>query len=782
MQQTQKMNASDTSLDKKPAKFDDIDKRLERLERHILPDAPYLMDLTTPSRYHVAPNQANNWRRACPFDKHEEQLQYMTFLPHTLRGDTMFRTTGDWDDGHGKMKVLSSKPISGGSSGAISPPGQQPKKKISLLDYKNKLAGQTSGKTTPKATDSEKQGTSALPPSFGQTKKTTANSEVQEKTVEITNSASQKPKGEAPHGQKRSADAMAEHKDPKIFDDPPALPPSKRPKIVADDHQTATLSKSEDCNMHGLPRMLSPTLPPNVEEQLAQLRGGNAQLKNKVGAAMAAESRAKPAVNGHVTSGKTGPKPDGKSQSSSVSDSRITQHDRQHLLVRLKIPKSLRKNCQRILQMQSRPRKLPNQSVTIPSSGPRDRSTERPMTNGGTSRQVQQNSGTNGDGKGRGEAISKPKAVVSGIGTPKPGEKRRQPEDNKESSQTSIPPSSKRQRLSAGDLQRPTTPATSTVRSPNVPQPSNSQRSQLSTPKNSLKSAAMQRIGSTDGDTQTPLGSMRINTPTAPDSVERSSNRDGRSSSNVSLASATNGVGPTDEGARFKAEFNKYADMARSLKRGADTLAKSNDGQVSTNPVARKEGLAVAIETTLCYMLAFTLKDESDRIKRLPSERAAWVSLLPYFRFLKSLLHDDDSPYLLGFLYQLEAVCRETILQHDFERLERDVNATDEDFTTFRKQMAENRKMGMQCWIEGSNLLSLTDIEEQYPRTWNKQSKEPFSSRGKEKLILKRYGEGGYHLPLCLIASSIEAVRLGWVLLREWCEKEGVKWDGKMNL
>ncbi|KAI4174352.1 MAG: hypothetical protein LQ348_006387 [Seirophora lacunosa] len=775
------MNTSDQSSDKKPAELDHIEKRLERLRKNILPDAPYLMDLTTPSRYHVAPNQANNWRRACPFDKHEEQLQYMTFLPHTLRGDTMFRTTGDWDDGHGKMKAQSTKPISGGSSGAISPPGQQPKKKISLLDYKNKLAGQASGKSTPKTAESGKHGINAPPPSFGETKNSAANNEVPGKTAEVTDSASQKPKGESLHRQKRSADAMAEHKESKTFNVPPAPPPSKRPRTKAIDDQTAALSKPEDSNIHGLPRMLSPTLPPNVEEQLAQLRGGNAQLTNKVEAATPAESRAKPMVNGHVASGKAGPKPNGKSQSPSVSDGKITQHDRQRI-VRLKIPKSLRKNCQRILQMQPRPRKLPNQPTTTPSSAPRDRSKERLTTNSGISRQVQQNGGTHGDGnRGRGETISKPKAVASGPGTPKSGEKRRQPEDNKESSQA-FQPSSKRQRLSGTDLQRPVTPATSTVRSPNVLQPNSSQRTQLSTPKNSLKSAAMQRVGSTDGDVTTPLGSMRSNTPTAPGTAERSGNRDGRSSSNVSSASTTNGAGPNDEAAHFKAEFNRYAEMAKSLKRGADTLAKSNDGQVNTDPVARKEGLAVAIETTLCYMLAFTLKDESDRIKRLPSDRAAWVSLLPYFRFLKSLLHDDGSPHLQGFLYQLEAVCRETILQHDFERLEREANPTEEDFTSFRKQMIENRRLGVQCWIEGSNLLNLKGIEERYPQTWKKRSKETISTRGQEKIILKRYGEGGYHLPLCHITSSIEAVRAGWEFLGEWCQIEGVKWDGKMNL
>lgn len=644
---------------------------------------------------------------------------------------------------------------------------------------------------------------------------------------------------------------MAESQDAKTFDVPPNYPPSKKVHMdtAKDQAASTTTSKVENGNIHGLPRMLSPTLPASVEEQLAKMRGGDAQPAEKAGPNPAASSKVKPTANRksvssasitkqtaqvdnaateataqekHLaqpalakTSSSTdvrsttketkpsnrgtdgaslktkattaeipkaitnGSKPNRETQLSKASNSKDVQEGKSSRIVVFKIPKALRKNCQRILQMQPRPRKLPGQPHITPASTSRDRSRERPTSNGSTSHHVPPKKLDDGnDSRRKGEAVSKSKAVAAGPGTPRSNEKRRQADEDKDSNQ----PSNKRQKLSGADLHKPLTPVGAALKSPNLPQPSSAQKSQLSTPKHDLKSAAMRRFGSTEGDVKTPLGSMRGNTPTAPGSAERANNRDGRSSSNASLASTSVPTSKNDEGVFYKAEFTKYAEIARSLKRGADALAKLKDGQVNDDSVARRQGLAIAIETTLCYILAFTLKDESDRIKRLPGDRAAWVSLLPYFKFLKSLIRDDDSPHLQGFLYQLEAVCRETVLNHDLERLERDPIAIDEESTTFRKSMAENGKLVTQAWASGTSLLTVDDFQREFRKTWDKRSRAPRSSKEKEKLLPKRYGEGDFYLPLSSTSSGIEAVRAGWSFLGEWCKKEDVKWEGKMGL
>ncbi|KAL8702502.1 MAG: hypothetical protein Q9201_004317 [Fulgogasparrea decipioides] len=637
---------------------------------------------------------------------------------------------------------------------------------------------------------------------------------------------------------------MAEGQDARTFNVPQASPPAKKHRT--DDQKprpdvTARATQVITGNVHGLPPMLSPTLPASIEEQLTKFREGkllhtketeaNASAtakktrtvtnepvadnpktelgtesrsigtgQSQAGVATkqtdAAQSRkitsvkpkaqtskdsnsdskgeavrSKPTETKVLKAAPIGVKHTDKVNGSTAIEGKHTHDKKKTLIVTLKISKGLRKDCQRILRMQPRPKKLPAMSQTPTPAARQETSRERSKSNGAEVHQRQQKkTAGEDDSRGKGVALSKPKPVVPASATPKSGEKRRQPDDDRDLSQ----PSSKRQKPSSVDLKRPHTPVGSALRSPNIPQNASAQKSQLSTPKQALKSAAMYRMGSAEGDVRTPLGSVRGITPIAPGSTERSQPQDPRSSSNAAFMIGAASVDANDDAAGFyKAEFTKYAEMARSLKRAADGLAKLPDKQINTDSVARREGLAIAIETTLCYMLAFTLKDEAARIKRLCGDRTAWVSLLPYFKFLKSVIRETESKRLQGLFYQLEAVCRDTIQQHDDERLERE-NTTSEE----HQQMAENRRLGRRAWIKGRRLLTIDNLQEDFPKTWNKRSK----TEQIEEMDPKHYGEGGYCLPLCITTTPIEAVRVGWSFLDEWTKKAGVKWEGKMGL
>lgn len=131
---------------KKSAEQSPIDARLQQLSDKILPSSPYI--LTIPTNYRVGSHQINDWRRGSPFGAHEEQLSYLTFMPRTFDEDNIMSAIGDWDDGNGTIKEKTSNVRSGTSSPL---PGQVPKKKISLADYKNKAAGQVGAKTLPQA-------------------------------------------------------------------------------------------------------------------------------------------------------------------------------------------------------------------------------------------------------------------------------------------------------------------------------------------------------------------------------------------------------------------------------------------------------------------------------------------------------------------------------------------------------------------------------------------------------------------------------------------------------
>ena len=182
-------------------KEQDIDERLRRLRDHTLPDAPYLMDLTTPTRFILAPHQIDDWRRGYPFSSNEEKLQYMSFHSHTLRGDTILRTSGDWDSMNGMTE--SARLTSTGSSGSGSPlPNQPPRKKISLLDYKNKTAGQASAKPSPTNVSGHANSVPVAPRSIESNKKAMTNHEPAKPTRE-RNMRTELPGKEHLHGNKR---------------------------------------------------------------------------------------------------------------------------------------------------------------------------------------------------------------------------------------------------------------------------------------------------------------------------------------------------------------------------------------------------------------------------------------------------------------------------------------------------------------------------------------------------------------------------------------------------
>ena len=377
--------------------------------------------------------------------------------------------------------------------------------------------------------------------------------------------------------------------------------------------------------------------------------------------------------------------------------------------------------------------------------------------------------------------------------TSKPGEKRARPVDEQDSL---APPSGKRQKIpvTSQSTPKPSTPVRPAVKSPVLSHHGSAQKPHLSTPKRDLKSAAMRRVESTEGDAKTPLGATRSSTPTAPGSTERVVRHD-RTGSNASASTTINSA-KGEEIAFWRAEHKKYVDLGRTLKHDADPFLKPKS-DYSTVDDDLKRGAAIAVETVLCYMLGFSLGDEASRLGRKTPEVKSWGSLVPYISFVKNITQKIRP--LQGLVYQLEAVCRETIHLYDLERLmsepyppviseeartSGDPAATDafKEYTKFKNDLVENARLAQKAWMHGTNYLTMQDLQQAFPTTWSKRTQTPVVPRGEEKIVPNAYGEGGYHLPLRDTNSGIEAVRMGWNMLEEWSAREGVKWVGKIVL
>ena len=119
-----------------------VDVRLRRINDKILPTAPYMLSVDhSIDRNYVKQaysHNANNWLKHTHFDRHEEKLQYLTFIDRS--GDTSIygmRVRGGWEDGKGGIAPPDEQ-VSRTSSDGTPGLGQAPKKKITLADYKNK--------------------------------------------------------------------------------------------------------------------------------------------------------------------------------------------------------------------------------------------------------------------------------------------------------------------------------------------------------------------------------------------------------------------------------------------------------------------------------------------------------------------------------------------------------------------------------------------------------------------------------------------------------------------
>lgn len=649
-------------------------------------------------------------------------------------------------------------------------------------------------------------------------------------------------------------------------------PPAKKARVSPTPPTAAAIKeKTEQPNAHGFPPLLSPTLPPSIEEELAKDEAkAKAAINEKNGQKMASATLVsssskksqghspapvqvsqtssggkavhpkKPEI--HVSEPKKsdpnlntkrlglsregvpppktptstldqrdkGSKPNGISGpkvlsngtgSSNLEMSSIahpkpsTDHsEKESLIVKLKIPKSARKNWAALIRLAPRPRK-PEASHPISTEKPRDRAKETTLTNGlekvGEKPQLRKVQPTqSGPVKNALSKTGEKRRRLNSTDDPEPSSKRPKP---------STAPVVIHKTHTSAPNPKTRTPIRPIIKSPVSSQPASKPNIHNSPPRRALKGAAMQRIASQEAEVQTPSGSTRGGTPTAPASIERG-NRDGRSISNPSVGEISSGnsegisrsseakpVNGVDEAALWKEEQNKYLLLGRALKHEADHLLKIG-GYINREPTSKDHGAAIAVETVLCYMLGFTAGDEAQRVHGKAGDPTGWRSLLPYIQFVKSVI---DQPHLSGLTLQLEAVCREVIQAYEIDRLMYEQNPSGSDdanatrrqrYEEFKLRLCENARLARQAWLQGTSRLSIEKLAESYPRTWEKRATAPRDEDGKEKLVVNQYNGGGFYLPLHSTSTGIEAVRMGWNFLNEWCEQFGVKWEGKMRL
>ncbi|KAL6243445.1 hypothetical protein RBB50_009437 [Rhinocladiella similis] len=796
-----------------PINIAQLDQRIHHLQESILPRQPYLLSVPSGVPYQHSSRFINTWYEGTPFERHEEQLQYLSFSAHQGEHESLLKVEGGWADDQGNPIEDEVSPRTVPASGRNTPAESGHRKKISLKDYKTKgkspptlqprsqplqsaeetqLSGRLETEAQEKAKPDQTNKEESVVP-----RKTDL--ELPDSKPKVTPLNSPGPSQSPVRSQ--TADGPSPAKKRKLS--PPfetSKPARNAPKSKSTHSNMAmptllspTLPSPE--NETGLPQLLSPVLPPTLAKALSSSpnpqflsspANGSHQRTDSVRSILAGVDVDNDPLPDKTRLAPTGSRVRSDSAHSARSSApgtpsasknllgakvlskigirpgtpvqngaRASPGPRQRHTIILKYGKKNRKRVEALLKFASRPKKevIKQDRLYTPELKPKREALKEEDKDGGQTPEV--------------------RSTLSIVDDVKVEKKRK--------AQDSPGPAIKKTKsanLAAEDVKRPSTPVPPAGKSPLASQA----RTAFSTPKKDLKSSAMRRVESTDGvDVPTPSGDKgRVSTPVSgpkPSPQPNTSNtRD-------------------EERQQWSNVNNTYFAMGRSLKHeGTSMLSSSEDDFKST--LATK-AVVLIVEALLCFMINTYARGRSR-----PGTDPDWRSILPYHIFVYR--QSRKYPHLHGLVMQLGAVCRQQIQKHDLDKLAREPlpdeycnsaptpssdgnTKTNEDmekyrkrYTQFRDNMIHNIRELQTAWLDGFRHLSPELLRREYPNTWASRAKDA-TLRLQEKPSPSKVPKE-FYLPMDANTTPFEAARFGMAFLTEWTEKEKIDWKTKIDL
>jgi hypothetical protein len=725
-----------------------LDAKLRHLSDKVIQQTPYILTVPTDRPYHLDRRLQDQWKRGTPFDSNEEQLQYLSFLPEWDNG--LITPVGAWNDEKGGMDT----PSQSGRSSTLTPKVGGTKVKLSLSDYKKKAAGQA---VTPKpareneeaskqngakeeavAVKARPQGETAPPLSQGHKRP-------REDSL-TTDKSKQPPSKEGPSTKKLRPSSPPSPQQPKRsesanppFELPPPLSPTLPPVIEAELARRKKLAEQESVNkdkqrskneepseatrakkVAGREKSASVSRPngtPKIHVPQVVQRPEPARASTSAASMLSLTGRAseKLQIKKTTETKVVAAKP----AETHNTDTRTIKAGPRSKIVKLKIPKSIRKRYEALVRMQPQHRR---ESGKAPKKEPAPARVEQRTTTAGKT--VARSSLGPADAQSRAE---------------------KRPRQDAESDGAPAPPPSKRPRAPSNlDLgSKPSTPVPPSFKSPVISQHGSAQKPKASTPAVPAEEAATPHAGNDKA------------TPTTSDGVERPSKDNHGRNANVNNGKARH--------PQYNLLHSMQADsyeLGRHLKRkfSAELAAAEKMG----SNAQRRLAIALGLESALSFMLSYSCRDERDRTRNDDT----WITLIPFLKQISD--QAKNHAHVKALCLQIEAVCYsvatgQCAYSKDPEVMERGL-----------KYM----RAAHELFIESASGLSVDDLQHNFPNTWRHKSKEPLAKKG-TKFEVKV--DGAYYLPLSSTTTGLEAVRAGKALLVEWCKMEGVEWTSSLG-
>ncbi|KXT06565.1 hypothetical protein AC578_8588 [Pseudocercospora eumusae] len=576
-----------------------------------------------------------------------------------------------------------------------------------------------------------------------------------------------------PHGEKSPKPIASEE------DDEDRLPPRLSPAKSRTEKPFQQQEPQPD-EENRLPPRLSPTLPDNIARtiearahfrsasQSSDLSAPNSASKEKnskltpIRKSESAITKHKspaprngfransssPAVRPQATSVVRGKSPELSQEDEitvgkTLKAQRVERPKKPSLLVKLKYKRARREDIARILKMRPKPAKGMFQ-IEAP---------EEPRRNG--ERKDAPPAKTKGVAQKVGPVEKKKKPAVEekqpAKHVEKPSEKaekrpaaekRPLPDDDKPES------AAKRKKCDESDKRKePSTPAPRDMDSPLA------QKHVTPSTRKDLLSAAMKREQSQDSNvTHTPpalTSTPSIGTNSQPNGVSR--------------PPSSQPSNKTPKQQAWEIEQRKLEVLGRELKHAASAHINASQSDLDQKMAAVK-----AVESFICYLLAFTCADEAATAadpRQSPSYRN-WKSLTGFYGFVKR--HTEPFSPLYGLVNSLGVVFGSRILEIGTQLQEGPSQTT----------LLETQVLLQRSAAAAEEKLDIDMLQEVFPKSWKDRTKKLAAY---ERLDPSKLA-GQYKLPLGVATTPVRAARAGYAMLAEWMDKEGIQYSMKLKL
>lgn len=725
-----------------------------------IPDVPYI--LTVPSddldiESWKLRNEQSICRQTYPFRTAELHLQYMSFLWRDS-ADSCFEIRTEVDEER-ERKARDQKHKSISDQAGSSPlPTAGTKKKITLAAYKNKLTGgdksQVASPEPSKLERNESKDIDAQKGPIANSKKTNTTSELPKMVSDSAKKLEKRKAANSAEGRDTlTPKKVRTNNSPDHLELPPMLSPlpSEQPSLPPmlsplepEDGDSLRQSPANGTNAFGLPPLLSPTLPPALEEELQRI-----EKERRRAGSNASTSSDK--FSDKPNSTRISPKESSKSQSTAARTS-IHDHDiyikkeeekeekedlkhltlgketnqtgdsRPSLIVKLHFSKRIRKDVERILRLPSRKQLAPaisfsksiSSNITAsPESHPRSTKPRSKI----------------------GDQPSSKRAVDSDLDRPSKKSKKRTSD-------------------SAEDEASPPSEAAT----PQEPSPLLNKNKAPLTPKDT---GAMARSVSNNSRLSTPRQITPLPSARTADKMRKTSP-------------------PTPAKHKEAQELSiwsrKFNELGRQLKHEAQAIQSSSSTTQSINggPTnAEKLKALKNLDCVMSYVLAYAFNDARCRaLGRREDYEGTWLTLLPMLDVARNSARSISVlEALVCYLgYAVDRRIRggmEYDLDHNGEVL------SGAEWYRKWKRLSKLQERSRTGWNAANALLPMRVMRSDFPNTFRKIWEKPDENTETdepEDLLITMGLNGQCGFPGAEFGTPPQAVRFGVTLAKEWID------------